>query len=71
MIRAELRLGSDGVQILGLVYSGRRLLDIIAGPADRVMGSLPDHGVGIADVTGMTEEYRALWGTRKERPAIL
>lgn len=71
MIRAEIRRSSDGVQLVVPIYEGRRLVNIVAGPADLVLGTLPDHGVGIADVMGMTEEYRALWGVRKERSVVL
>lgn len=66
MIRAELRLSSDGVQLVAPIYDGKRLLNIVAGPADMVVGALPGQGVDIADVIGMTDEFRQLWGVRKE-----
>lgn len=71
MIRAEIRRSSDGVQIVVPIFEGGRLLDIVAGPVEKVLGCLPDFSVEIGNVEGMTDEYRALWGVSTERPVAL
>jgi hypothetical protein len=66
MIRAKLRLSSDGVQYLAPIFHGRRMVAVICGPADCVLGALPDFGVLLDEVEGLTDELRKLWGVRKE-----
>lgn len=70
MNRAEIRLSSDGVQLVAPVYRDDDLVAIVAGPVDCVLGALPDF-VEVDQVTGLTPEFRKLWGVRKERPVML
>lgn len=66
MTRAELRRCSDG-QFVAPIFDGGRLVAVLAGPADCVLGALPDFNVQAEDVEGLTEELRTLWGVRRER----